>query len=101
MPVVVVMNRGSASASEIVSGALRDRLGARLVGTRSFGKGTVQNSEELPGGTGIHVTIAKWLLPKGDWIHETGLKADVEVSESAELKKPEEDPVIQAALKQF
>jgi carboxyl-terminal processing protease len=98
MPVVVLMNRGSASASEIVAGALRDRLGAKLIGTKSFGKGTVQNAEQLRDGTGIHITIAKWLLPKGDWIHETGLKPDIEASEGAE-PKPNEDPMLDAALK--
>lgn len=78
-PVVVLMNKGSASASEIVAGALRDRVEAKLVGTKSFGKGTVQDAMDLRGNAGLHVTIAKWLLPGGSWIHDTGIEPDVEV----------------------
>ena len=83
MPLVVLVNRGSASSSEIVAGALRDRKGVLLVGQNTFGKGTVQNAEELRGGTGIHVTVARWLLPGGGWIHESGLEPDIEASDSA------------------
>jgi carboxyl-terminal processing protease len=74
---VVLMNGGSASASEILAGALRDRIGAVLVGERSFGKGTVQEAVDLRDGAGIHVTTSRWLLPSGDWIHEDGLEPDV------------------------
>lgn len=74
VPVDVIINKGSASASEIVAGALRDRLKAKLIGENSFGKGTVQDAQsDLPGGAGLHITIAKWLLPSGDWINEKGL----------------------------
>lgn len=86
-PVVVLMNKGSASASEIVSGALRDRVDAKLVGTKSFGKGTVQEAMDLRGNAGLHVTIARWLLPGGDWIHDTGIEPDIEV----ELTIPEDE----------
>ncbi|HSW90153.1 MAG TPA: S41 family peptidase [Patescibacteria group bacterium] len=78
-PVVVLINKGSASASEIVSGALRDRKNAKLIGENSFGKGTVQDAQELPNGAGLHITIAKWLMPGGDWIHEIGIKPTIEV----------------------
>ena len=78
-PMVVLINGGSASASEILAGALRDRLGVKLVGEKSFGKGTVQEAMDLTGSAGLHVTTARWLLPNGDWIHEEGLKPDVEV----------------------
>ncbi len=98
VPVVVLINRGSASASEIVAGALRDRLGATLVGERSFGKGTVQNAEELRNGTGIHITTARWLLPKGDWIHEDGLEPDIEASISGTLEADAPDPVVVRAM---
>lgn len=81
MPVVALVNRGSASASEIMAGALRDRLGVKLVGERTFGKGTVQEAQELGGGAGLHVTIAEWLLPSGDNIHGDGLEVDVEVKD--------------------
>ncbi len=80
-PLVVLINKGSASASEIVSGALQDRKRAKLVGEKSFGKGTIQEAKELPGGTGIHITTAKWLTPNGRWVNETeGLDPDVVVA---------------------
>lgn len=79
-PLVVLVNKGSASASEIVAGALRDRLGVKLVGETTFGKGTVQDAEDLRDGAGIHITTGRWLLPSGEWISEEGLKPDVEVA---------------------
>jgi carboxyl-terminal processing protease len=79
LPVVVLINKGSASASEILSGALRDYNRAKLVGETSFGKGTIQSSEDLGGGAGVHITIAKWLTPKGTWVHTKGLEPDVKV----------------------
>ncbi|MBI5448776.1 S41 family peptidase [Candidatus Gottesmanbacteria bacterium] len=79
IPLIVLINKGSASASEIVAGALRDYKRATLVGETSFGKGSVQTPQELGGGAGLHITTAKWLLPKGDWIHKIGVKPDVEV----------------------
>lgn len=80
LPVVVLINRGSASASEIVSGALRDHERAILVGEKSFGKGTIQSAEDLGGGAGLHITVAKWLTPDGTWVHKEGLTPDVEVA---------------------
>ncbi len=88
-PLVVLVNKGSASASEIVAGALRDRSGAKLVGTKTFGKGTVQDRRELPNGAGVHITIARWLLPKGDWIHEAGIPVDVEVEDNVDTTEDE------------
>ncbi|MBI2601093.1 S41 family peptidase [Candidatus Daviesbacteria bacterium] len=86
LPMVVLINKGSASASEIVAGALQDRDRAELVGTKSFGKGTIQEAQELPGGTGIHITVAKWLTPKGSWVNDSkGLEPDVKI----EMPKPE------------
>ncbi len=79
VPVVVMLNKGSASASEIVGGALRATVKAPIVGENSFGKGTVQVAEDLTGGAGIHVTISKWVLPDGTWIHETGIKPDIAI----------------------
>lgn len=81
MPVVVLVNKGSASASEIVAGALRDRLQTKLVGERTFGKGTVQDVRELSNGGGMHITVARWVLPSGDWINEKGLPVDIEVKD--------------------
>ncbi|MCL5006781.1 MAG: S41 family peptidase [Patescibacteria group bacterium] len=76
MPVVVLINGGSASAAEILSGALRDNRGVLLVGEQSFGKGTVQEVFPLSDGSFIKVTIAKWLTPDGTWINGKGLKPD-------------------------
>lgn len=74
IPVTVLINQGSASASEIFSGALRDHKRAELVGVKSFGKGSVQEALDLKSGAGLHVTIAKWILPNGDWIHGKGIE---------------------------
>jgi carboxyl-terminal processing protease len=90
----VLINRGSASASEIVAGAVRDRLGAKLIGENSFGKGTVQDRIGLSNGGGLHVTVAKWLLPGGEWIHETGIPVDIEVEANPDT--PEDEQLLRA-----
>ncbi len=95
--VVVLINGGSASASEILSGALRDDRGIKLVGDTSFGKGTIQEPVEITGGSGLHVTTAKWLTPKGTWVHEKGLIPDVEVA----LKDASDDIQLEAAINLF
>ena len=92
------MNGGSASASEIVAGALRDRIGSKLIGTQTFGKGTVQDRRELSNGGGLHVTVARWLLPNGDWIQDEGIPVNIEVKDDPET---EADEVLQRALKEF
>ncbi|MBM7566438.1 S41 family peptidase [Paenibacillus sacheonensis] len=81
-PVAVLMNKGSASASEVLAGALKEEANAVLVGETSFGKGTVQVSydKQLADGSLIKMTIAKWLTPLGNWVHEKGLKPDVAVN---------------------
>ncbi|QDH20809.1 S41 family peptidase [Saccharibacillus brassicae] len=82
-PVTVLINGGSASASEIMAGALQESAGAKLLGENSFGKGTVQTSvpNELGKGTLLKLTIAKWLTPDAEWIHEKGIKPDEKVSQ--------------------
>lgn len=90
IPVEVLVNKGSASASEIVAGAIRDRLGAKLVGTQTFGKGTVQDRRELSNGAGIHITVARWMLPGGDWIHEEGIPVDIEVEQDFDTEADEQ-----------
>lgn len=90
IPVEVLVNKGSASASEIVAGALRDRLGAKLIGQKTFGKGTVQDRRELSNGAGIHITIARWLLPSGEWIHHEGIPVTVEVEDDRETEADEQ-----------
>lgn len=98
IPLVILVNRGSASASEIVAGALRDQRSAELVGEQTFGKGTVQDARELPNGAGLHVTVARWLLPGGDWIHDEGIPVDVEVEDNQET---EEDEVLLRAVEEL
>ncbi len=95
-PVVMLINKGSASASEILAGALRDNLKVKLIGVNSFGKGTVQEPREFPDGTGIHITIARWITPSGDWIHEKGIAPDIEVKLDPE--KPEVDLQLEKAI---
>ncbi len=79
IPLVVMINEGSASASEIVAGCLRDYRRATLVGQKSFGKGSVQEALDLKDNAGLHVTIAKWILPKGDWINGKGIEPKIKV----------------------
>lgn len=79
IPLVVLVNKGSASAAEIVAGALRDYKRATIVGETTFGKGSVQTPFDIAQGTGLHITTGKWLLPKGDSISKVGVKPDVEV----------------------
>lgn len=93
--VEVLVNRGSASAAEIVAGALRDRKDAKLIGEKTFGKGTVQDRRELANGGGIHITVARWLMPKGEWIHETGIPVNIEVKDDP---KTEADEVLVKAI---
>ncbi|MCX8008669.1 MAG: S41 family peptidase, partial [Patescibacteria group bacterium] len=78
IPLVVLINKGSASASEIVAGALKDYKRATLVGEKSFGKGSVQTPFELKEGASVHITTGKWLLPNGDSISEKGVVPDIE-----------------------
>jgi len=77
IPMTVLINGGSASASEILSGALRDYKRATLVGEKSFGKGSVQEAIDLGEGMGLHITVAKWVLPKGDWINGKGIEPEI------------------------
>ncbi len=98
IPLVALINKGSASASEIVAGALKDRKRVKLVGEKSFGKGTIQEAEDLPGGTGIHITVAKWLTPDGKWVNDTeGLEPDVTIvkDEEDDTKDPQLDKAIE------
>lgn len=98
IPMVVLVNGGSASASEIFAGAIQDNGRGKIVGEQSFGKGTVQDAVDLPGGSGLHVTVAKWLTPKGTWIHNVGIKPDVEVKLTKDDTDANRDPQLEKAL---
>lgn len=98
MPLVVLINRGSASASEILAGALSERLGTKLVGEKSFGKGTVQEAQDIGDGSSVHITVAEWLLPSGRNIHGNGLEPDVKVEYKYDEKNPKADNQLDKAL---
>ena len=96
-PIVVLINGGSASASEILSGALKDNGRATIVGKKSLGEGLVQEINKLPGGSAMHITIQKYLTPNGTDINKKGIEPDVEVEITAEDVKAERDPQLQKA----
>lgn len=78
-PLIILINEGSASASEIVAGAIQDHKRGLIIGTRSFGKGSVQTIIPLPGGAGLRVTTARYFTPDGNSIQALGITPDVEV----------------------
>ncbi len=100
MKTVVLINGGSASASEILAGALQDNKLATLVGEKSFGKGSVQELIDLPGGSAVKVTIAKWITPGGRNLHKDGLVPDIEVVLSEEDIAGQKDPQLEKALEE-
>jgi len=97
-PVVILIDRGSASASEILSGALRDNNRAILVGRRSFGKGLVQEINRLPGGGGVNITTQRYLTPNDTDINKTGILPDIEVEVTETDIDKKNDPQLKAAI---
>lgn len=100
-PVAVLVNRSSASASEILAVALKESYKADVVGTFTYGKGTVQTTKNLNGGGMIKYTIQKWLSPKGNWINEVGVEPTVQVELSSDYEadpREENDNQLQRAL---
>ena len=97
-PTVVLVNGGSASASEILAGALRDYKRATLVGEVTYGKGSVQTINDLSGGSALKVTVAHWLTPAGDFINDKGLKPEIEIKLAATDVDQNLDPQFNKAL---
>lgn len=97
-PLVVLVNGGTASASEIVAGALQDYDRATLIGERTFGKGSVQLIYELSDKSRLHVTVAKWFTPNGHLIDETGLTPDIEILFTEEDHATGNDPQLARAI---
>lgn len=98
IPTVVLVNGGSASASEILAGALRDYKKATIVGEKTYGKGSVQSLSELSGGAALKMTIAHWLTPAGDFIDEKGLAPNIEVKLTTEDADKGLDPQFDKAV---
>lgn len=96
VPMVVLVNQGTASAGEILSGALQVVNRAKLVGMQTFGKGSVQAAEDLPNGAGLHVTEAKWLLSNDFWVNGKGLTPDYKID--IDDKDPTHDTQLDKAV---
>jgi carboxyl-terminal processing protease len=93
-PLVILVNEGSASASEIVAGAIQDHKRGVIVGTQTFGKGSVQTILPMPGGSGLRLTTARYFTPNGRSIQATGILPDVEVPHIPYVKQQKEDHVL-------
>ncbi len=101
--VFVLVNQGSASASEILAAALRDNIGAKLIGVKTFGKGTIQTAQDFEDGSGVHITVAKWLTPKKEWVGNGGTNAigitpDVVVELTEDDRNNAKDPQLDKAI---
>lgn len=100
-PLVVLINEGSASGSEIVAGAIQDWGIGKLIGKTTFGKGSVQDLEDLGGGFALKITTAKWLTPNGRTINGEGIDPDIEVDLTDEDIKNDRDPQLDRAIEEL
>lgn len=98
---IVLTNEGSASASEIVAGALKDYGKAKILGKKTFGKGSVQTVEDFKDGSSVKITVAKWLTPKGSYINEQGISPDEEVEMTAKDYEEGKDPQMEKAIEEL
>lgn len=98
VPLTVLVDETSASASELVAGALQDQGKATIIGVTTFGKGTVQVWQNLINGGGVRLTVARWLTPNGNWIHKNGITPDIVVEWPHEERTSELDPQLEAAI---
>jgi carboxyl-terminal processing protease len=98
VPLVVLVDGTSASASEIVAGAVRDSGRGKLVGEKTYGKGSVQNTHRLEDGSSLRVTIAKWYLPKGQNLDGNGIEPDIVVTVTQEDVSAGTDPQLDRAI---
>jgi carboxyl-terminal processing protease len=98
IPMVVLVNEGSASASEILAGALKDYKTATVVGKTTFGKGLVQGISSLDDGSALKVTVAEWMTPSGNNINKTGIFPDIEVDYTMDDYNADKDPQLDKAL---
>ena len=99
--VVVLINQGSASASEIVAGALQDHDRATVIGTQSFGKGSVQDYRTFENGSSLKITVAEWLTPNNNNINNVGIAPDIEVELTREDRDAEHDPQMDRAVEEL
>lgn len=101
IPMAILVNQGSASAAEILAGALQDHQRATVIGMKSFGKGTVQEIIDLPGGSSLRVTTAHWLLPSGRNLAHEGITPDIVIDRTPQDSEAKRDPQLDAALQWF
>lgn len=101
IPLVVLINEGSASASEIFAGAIQDAKRGTLIGTTTFGKGSVQRLHTLSDGSLLRITVARWFTPNGNAIHDKGIDPDIYVEWDQEEELSPDDPQLNAAIEFF
>jgi carboxyl-terminal processing protease len=98
IPLVILVDEGSASASEILAGAVQDTKRGTLIGTTTFGKGSVQGTHTLSDGSNLRVTIARWFTPNGRAIHETGIQPDITIERTPADLQAGRDPQLERAI---